>query len=155
MSPPISKFNSLEDRMTCNEILLKTDYPIEVTGKNLWVLDKADKGNIKKYNLTAKELGLEIDYPKSVSINDSKKIRFCLRAKKPGNYSGTLLYRVKDRPVQIGIWIEAEIENNGIIKITGNAIKNIEGIKAKSLLLTLPILLLILLLTLLWKLKKR
>lgn len=155
MSPPITKFNSLEDRMTCNEITLKTDYPIEVIGKDLWVSDKKDRGNIKKYNLTAKELDIEVDYTKNISINESKKITFCLRAKKPGNYSGTLLYRVKDRPIQIGIWIEAEIKNNGIIKITGNAVKNIEGVKARSLLLILPALLLGLLLILLLRLKKK
>ena len=72
-----------------------------------------------------------------VEVRESKKIEICIEGKNFGNYHGVLLYKIKNKPVQVGIWMNVSLEGNERIKITGNFVK--EGGKNGRILFVLPV----------------
>lgn len=155
MAPPVTNIKISQGETGCKEIFLESDYPVEVFGRDLWINNKSNRGNIKKYNLSSEELNLQVTYLQNTSVVKNRTIRLCAKAKDFGNYSGVLLYRVKNKPIQIGSWIEVFVEDGSEIRMEKIATSKLKGVRMKNVLKIFPVVLLSFLLALVWLLRRK
>jgi hypothetical protein len=152
ISPPQLDFKGVVGEEICNNIKIKVNGTENLTGKIKWAEEGYFERVLNEHKLDSEELDLEIDFSEEIEINEIEEIKICLRGKKAGKFHGVLLYKIKDKPLQIGIWTNVTLEGNNFIKMTGNFINNKD--KFDSLLI-FPIILLVILLGLLFWYKKK
>jgi len=144
------------NNVNCQTALLKTNEAETLTGKVLFSEDGFNERKLSQHKLTPDERGIEIVFPKEVVINTEKEIEICANGG-VGNYHGIILYKIKNKPIQVGIWINATFTKsaNEKILIDKKVAKKIKKITSKNLLLTMPIFLIIILFGLIIILKNK
>jgi hypothetical protein len=152
ISPPHLNFEGKVGDEICNNIKIKVNGTENMTGKIKWAKEGYFERILHEHNLDSEELNLKINFPEKVKVDGSEEIEICLRGKKSGKYHGVLLYRIQDKPLQIGIWTNVSLEGNDFIKMTGNFV-NAEG-ESNNLLIFPIILLIIFFVLLIWYKKK-
>lgn len=120
MSPPQLDFVGDGKKVVCGNVLLKVNDSEELIGEIRWARDGYFDRKLLAHNLSSEERGIEFSFPKEVFVEGKRNVNVCVEGK-DGDYHGVLLYRVKDKPVQVGIWINASL-NGGGIGLTGNFI---------------------------------
>ncbi len=109
---------------------------------NIWVLPYENylvsskwaingKGDLSKYDLTKEKIKLDFNY----SSSSDGKYEFCFSPNSEGILSGIIYFYSEDSMVEIGSWIDLEVEGipfteeieRKIVSLTGNSIKDIEG----------------------------
>jgi hypothetical protein len=152
--PKNLKLTSSPSETVCGNIFLQqTNLKSDLILQDRWTTKGNNSKQLKNYVLKAENLEINITYPKII-IPEQSKIEICLKAKKPGKYSGALLFQIENSSLGIGNWIELTVlgndkqtpieENTLISTITGRAIDQ-NNTKMKYLLLE-PLFLLIILL---------
>jgi hypothetical protein len=153
MSPQQIDFQGNTGEKICNQINLKTPDEATLIGETNW----AEKGylerKLKNHNLLEEDLDLIIEYPKIIKIINNKSIEVCITGKKPGNYHGIILYRIEDKPIRVGIWMNVSLEKKGILRTTGKIIDD-KSNNNSNFFIGITFLLLLIFLALIWKLKK-
>jgi len=125
ISPGKIDFNGKAGEVICNNIELTTKDKETLTGRDRW--SARDSRELGDYNSRADELGIEIDYIKTIEFKGSQNLEVCIRVLDSGVYYGALIYQVDSAGV--GMWIKVNIsgdenkkDNPGIVRITGNVI---------------------------------
>ena len=149
MSP--SQINFDEEKI-CQNVNLKLEGNATLIGTDFWAEDNYFERKLSMHNLTAEEVGLKVDYPKLVNLYGEEEIEICIQGKK-GNHHGVLLYRIEGKPVEVGIWIDANFSKQSFISITGNSVKE-EKINPKNIFIITPVIFFIILGILIWKATK-
>ncbi len=144
MSPQQIDFNGNVGEKICNNINLKTENGAVLIGETGWAKENYFERKLKSHNLSEEDLNLIIDYPREIEIFNNKTIEVCVTGKKSGNYHGIILYRVKNKPVRVGIWMNVTLEGKGFQIITGNFLGG-DGTGVKTGLVISPIIFLIIL----------
>jgi hypothetical protein len=125
MSPPQIDFVGSVGEEICNNVLIQVNGTENLIGKNLWAEEGVELRKITLHNLSAENLRIDFNYEKEVKIIGKKEVEICVTAKKKGNYHGLLLYKIENKPVQVGIWMNVSVlSGNDLVKITGNSIKD-------------------------------
>ena len=123
MSPPQIDFVGQTGETICEKVYFKIEEKDILIGKANWAKEGFDERKLSKHQLTSEEIGLEVIMPELITIDNCSEIEVCIKGSKKGNYHGALLYRIKDKPLQVGIWMNVSLKGNSIQKITGNFIK--------------------------------
>lgn len=93
----------------CNKITVYSDYDGFLIGKTKWAKSKEFEKDLRYYILNYSDIGVKIDYPERVKVNEKKEIEICLTGEKPGDYFGALLYSTENSYAGVGVWIYANI----------------------------------------------
>lgn len=106
---------------------------------NIWILPESNylisskwsndgNGNLSKYILNSDKIKLEINY---TYVSDGK-YEFCFTPSRGGNFSGIIYFYSEKNMVEIGSWVDLKVDGVGLPErislITGNAIKNENGL---------------------------
>lgn len=102
-------------------VLPKQDYKV----RSVW--SKTISGNLKDYQLSEKDLDLEIIYE---YVED--RYDFCFIANKPENISGIIYFYSESDLIEIGSWIILRASNDPVKKTTINAGNVISTISRES-----------------------
>lgn len=127
MSPPQIDFIGKTNEVICKYVEVKVEGVETLTGKTRWAEKDYFERNLLNHKLESEDLKIEIDFPNEIEVRESKKIEICIEGSKKGNYHGALLYRIEDKPVQVGIWMNVSLEGKDMVRITGNFVKDEEG----------------------------
>lgn len=140
----------------CQTAVLKTNGVGTATGKVLFSEPGYNERKLSQHKLTPNERGIEITFPKEVVINNLKEIEVCVKSG-VGNYHGIILYKIKGKPIQVGIWINATIGGIETISINEQTERKLEKVDASNLLVIMPVFWIMVLgmLVIIWKWKKR
>lgn len=149
MGPPQIDLSGAVNEKICSSVSIRVDNSSELVGKILWAEEGFSERNLNLHSLSSDDLRISSEFERNIFVDRNKTIDFCIRARKPGNYHGALLYKVKDKPVRVGIWVNASIEGNSMIKITGNSVNKMD-ISFNQALFYLPIFLILVLALLLF-----
>ena len=125
ISPAKIDFSGKIGDVICKEITLFTQDKEVLSGGDRW--SAKDSRELGDYNLRADELGIEIDYIKSIEFKGSQNVEVCIQGLESGVYYGALIYQVDSAGV--GTWIKVNISGDenkktdpGIVRLTGNVI---------------------------------
>lgn len=154
MGPPQINLVGNTNDFVCSTFTIKVDEVSNLSGSIYWANEGFSDRNLNLHKLNSADLDLITNFDKNILVNGSKSLNFCMKARKAGDYHGALMYKIKNKPVRVGIWVNATIEGNSIIKITGNSVKDF-NLNTKKVLIYLPIVLVLTLLALLKISKKR
>lgn len=123
IAPPKIIVNSTVGETICENITIVSDREITALGSDKW--NKNGKSSaISEYKSDSESLGIQIEYPKNIQIENKRKIKVCITPTQKGVHNGAILYKIKDLPLEAGTWIEVNAKGNDLIKITGNAISS-------------------------------
>jgi len=123
VSPTQIDFIGKTNEIICNKVKISVEDTQILEGKTKWAEQGQDERILSMHKLNANELDLDVTLPKIIEIYESSEIEVCIKGSKKGNYHGALLYKIEDKPVQVGIWMNVSLEENSLMKITGNFIK--------------------------------
>ena len=104
----------------CQELTI--EYNIEdgtIEGRDLWAPEGVTEKVLSLHNLEAGVLGLTFEYPKSITVDNSKVVDVCITASKKGLYHGALLYRTIQSGnvgIELNVWVTADIKENTAVK---------------------------------------
>ncbi len=153
MSPPQIDFIGKTGETICNDFYIEGDLDYLVTGEDRWAIEGYEERKLSKHNLSSDELDLELTYVKKVELKNKTSLEICVEGKDAGTYHGILLYKIKDKPVKVGIWMEVTLEGFSFesISLGGKSVSEKKGLG----LMFVPTLLIAILLVLLWVKNKR
>lgn len=151
MSPPQLDFQGKVGETICLNVTMKTLGNVLVVGEDKWAEEGFSERKLSMHKLGAKELHLELNYVEELEINEKEIFEVCLNGESSGNFHGLLLYKIKDKPVKIGIWINVTLEKSGLIKMTGESINIREKAKPLNILAVSTIFLLVIFLGLVFR----
>lgn len=154
MSPSQLDFTIDKNEVVCKTAKIKGSENLTVIGETRWAEKGYSERKLTSHNLSFEDLKLDINIPREINFSNSSNIDICIKGKK-GNYHGILLYKIKDKPIQVGIWLNVSIggEFDSQNKITGNSIKIEKNNENFSNILVIPAILLLVLLILLFRLR--
>jgi len=138
MSPEQLDFSGEVGVKICDTAMIKTDGVKIVTGKILFSEEGIFERKLTKYKLSPIERGVETIFPKEIIINNETQIEICLNAQ-IGDYHGIILYKIKNAPVQVGIWINASFSGVETISISQKAGKKIKSVSSENLIVIIGI----------------
>lgn len=154
ISPTEINFVGETGETICQTINIKVTSLENLTATDFWAEQEYSERNLKKHNKNASELGLSLIYLKEFEINNTKELSICISGENSGNYHGILLYKIKEKPAQIGIWMNVNLEKEKRTLITGNIINEKENLKEINYLVPSLFLLIVLIYLLIIKKKK-
>ena len=108
----------------CNKINILTDYPGDIVGKTVW--GESDSKRLQDYQMSAEDVGIDMNFPESINIDGSEDEEICLTSRYSGEYHGALLYNTNQSHAGVGIWITAAItgeDKPSLSRITGDTIR--------------------------------
>ena len=152
ISPSRFSLNMYVGEKICKDIFIDSDNGSIVIGDDVWSISKSNFLN--DYNISSDSFDIDILYPHEISITERTKVKICIIAKDRGEYYGALLYKIKDKPLRAGTWIELNVDGRSINKITGDSII-IKDEKHGNLLLYTSIILGVLLVSMLFRLRQK
>jgi len=97
------------NQKVCSKVIIDSDKQITINLEDKW--NKIQNKNLSEYNFSAKEVGMEIFFPKSFLINGNKEIEICFLSKKSGKYYGIIFYS-GDGFAGVGQWVEIKTGYN-------------------------------------------
>jgi hypothetical protein len=125
ISPPQIDFVGSTGEEICNTIFIQVNGTENLIGKNLWAEEGIDLRKISLHNLTSEDLRIDFNYEDKIEVDGERGAQICVTAKRKGTYHGLLLYKIENKPVQVGIWMNVSVsKGNDLVKITGNAVKD-------------------------------
>jgi len=152
MGPQQIDFVGSGKDFVCQEAHLKLEGSEFVTGEILFSEDGFSERKLSRHNLSAEEVGLKVNFPEEVFVENKTSVNICVKGKK-GNYHGIVLYRMKNKPVRVGIWMNVSFDrDSSLVKISGDAVSLDEG---EFSVWTIPLVLLVILGLLVLRLKFR
>jgi len=127
MSPPQINFQGSVNENICSSFMIEGNSIVQ--GETKWAREGYFERKINEHMLNASELGLEIDYLGEFELNGSVEKDICILAKNPGNYHGILFYKIKDKPLKVGIWMNVSIseKKDKNIGLTGFSVEGNVG----------------------------
>jgi len=127
ISPPQINFLGNSGEKICQKIFLNPDGEGTFLGKTLWAKEDNLERKLSNHFLNPEDLGLKADFNKNFTIKNKSDVEICITGSKSGKYHGVLLYRLQNKPVQVGVWLSVLIknsrENNFPLKLTGRIIE--------------------------------
>ena len=139
MSPSQIDFVGNIKEEICQKVIIKVNGTEVLTGKTKWAEENYFERKLIMHKLDSKEKGLEIFLPEILEISEKQDIDVCIKGNNPGKFHGVLLYKIENKPVQVGIWMNVSLEGNSLVKITGNFVKS-EGESSRLYLLSIILL---------------
>jgi hypothetical protein len=130
VSPSSLTINSRINEIVCNKLTLMSS----INNVNINIIDYWSKTSGKyldNYFLNSENLSLYLDYPKQVKLNKNQEIILCMKGEKKGNFHGILIFETLDEKINIGIWMNVNI--NSINEIKGNTYLDYEETNARGL----------------------
>lgn len=107
------------------------DYNGKVVIADRWSFIKSQ--NAENYNLSSKEIGLEINYKRSVDLSDERlESEVCFKFNYGGNFYGILLFRTEEGDVEIVVPIYASITGNKMPENNSNVTDKNVSLKEKN-----------------------
>lgn len=147
ISPPQINFDNYH---LCQNISIYSNGNYNLSGKLLWAKEDYTKRTLLAHKYTSEEENIKINFSKKINLEKNKTIQICMRPK-VGIHHGILLYRIQNKPIQVGIWINSNFEKKKFLILTGNSVKKNE---IKNPIVFITAILLILFLILIIFLKK-
>lgn len=111
MSPPELTLEEVSENVFCGNYVISTENQSIVEGKLFWAEPGFNKKILDEHVLTSEDLFLEATFKKEILINNFVEKEICVEVNDEQSYHGILLYKVKDKPVQIGIWVMINQKN--------------------------------------------
>ena len=124
MGPQQLDFIGESGELICQRATLELDGSETVVGDVRFAQSEYFERKLTRHNLSSEDIGLDVTFPEEVLVNNMTNIEVCIKGK-TGNYHGIILYKIKDKPVRVGIWLNVSLSQgprNGLMKITGNAV---------------------------------
>ncbi|MCA9487494.1 MAG: hypothetical protein KC516_00875 [Nanoarchaeota archaeon] len=149
ISPDELKFNGKIGETLCQEMVIRVTNET-LLGEDLWAEEGYFERNLKAHTLNSSEFETKLIYPKETYVESEKKIEICLIGEKPGNFHGVLFYKIKEKPLRVGIWISASLSEEKSFTI-GESISEKRNVKGLNYLLPMTIVLVGALIILLFK----
>lgn len=149
MSPPQINFNH---NHLCQNVVISSNGNYNISGKILWAKQDYTKRILSMHKYTSEKEGIKINFPKKINLKKTKTIQICMQSKS-GIHHGILLYRIQDKPIEVGIWINSTFKRKDFLFLTGNTVKK-EKIKSSFAIVTTLLLVLFLILVIFLR-KKR
>jgi hypothetical protein len=134
VSPKSLNFSGYKNKLICQNINFNISENSDILVYAKWT-DKEETRDINDYNITNEEIKINFNYSKSTE----HIYEICLKSKYIINKNGVLLFRVADKPIGIGIWINFHTENNNNLLSVLNS-NNENKVSNKKFLLVIPIL---------------
>jgi hypothetical protein len=122
ISPPQIDFIGDTEEIICQKINIETEGNVVLVGKTQWAEKEYNERKLSKHYLNSEEIGIKIKFPELINIENNSDIEICIEGSNEGTYHGALLYKIENKPIQVGIWMNVSLERNNLIKITGNFI---------------------------------
>lgn len=123
ISPANLEFIGKINEQICKEMVIKSDSANDIVLTDLWAEKEVTENFLYLHNKNSEELELYLTYPKEIKIDLIETINICITGKDSGIYHGALLSRIKDKPVQIGIWLNVTLEKDEKIALNEQKIK--------------------------------
>ena len=108
LSPSHISLSGKTGENLCQNISLSSDKNVLFYGEDKWSVKKP-KNSFNDYNLSSSSLELTAVYLKEINVKEKENIAFCIKAKNPGNFYGTLIYKSSSGTGAIGSLIELKI----------------------------------------------
>ena len=124
LSPTQLNFHGKTNEKLCVPLNIEVNGSADLTGKILWAEKGYSERKLSMHHIESKEIGIEASIPNLISVTGNKEIQVCIKVKKEGTYHGAVLYKFEDKPIQVGVWVNATIEKGiGILRMNGNSVK--------------------------------
>ncbi len=122
ISPPQIDFIGNVGEEICQSIFVEVENIKTLTGKTLWAEENYFERRLINHIHSAEEFGIKVIFPQEIQIENSREIQICINGEKKGNYHGALLYKIKDKPIQVGTWMNVSLSKEiSVSKLTGRA----------------------------------
>jgi hypothetical protein len=121
MSPPLIEFYGVSDNNICQNVTVKT-YG-ELNGKIFVCRENEMNKNLKNCNIDVSKSNYKITFPDNLIVDGTEIIEVCVNSKTSGERYALLLYKFKNKPAQVGIWLKINFEKSNVIKMTGSYLK--------------------------------
>lgn len=114
LEPSKLNLTGFTNEKICQELTI--EYNIQdgtIEGRDLWAPEGVTEKVLSLHNLNAGALGLIFEYPKSISVDNSKVVDVCVTASTKGLYHGALLYRTIQSGnvgIELNVWVTADIK---------------------------------------------
>lgn len=157
MSPPQVNFEGLSNQSICENFSVKYLGNNSLVGKLLWEKQGKFNRNLLEHNLSSKDLGINSSFERIISNNNASTHEICLSFPYSGEFHGVLIYKIENKPVQVGIWIGASIKGSksSPLFVLGNFVKQSRINSFEFLNIVFFVLLTMVFVLLLWFNKKR
>lgn len=136
VSPIQLDFEGKVGEEICKNITIKTIGENKIIINDLWAEKGMNEKILSLHQIEGKKLGLEMYYINETKIYEKKIIEICMSGKNSGNYHGALLFRIEDKPIRVGIWMNVNLTGN-FLKINGNSVKNTNSSNENWIFITL------------------
>ncbi|MDA3837235.1 MAG: hypothetical protein PF542_06465 [Nanoarchaeota archaeon] len=124
MSPPQIDFVGRTGEVICQNISIEVDGIETLVGQTKWAEEGFNERKLLRHSLAGEDLKLFVDFPESVEIDEVREVEVCIEGKSTGAFHGLLLYKVENKPVQVGIWINVSLSKGSAVnRLTGKAIE--------------------------------
>ena len=114
LEPSKLNLTGFTDDKICQKLTI--EYNIQegtIEGRDLWAQEGVTEKILSLHTLTAESLELNFEYPKSITVDNSKVVDVCVTASKKGLYHGALLYRTIQNGnvgIELNVWVTADIQ---------------------------------------------
>jgi len=156
VSPSEIYFIGEEGNLVCQDLKVQ-GFNETLVVSDRWAYSGVYEKILGLHNLSSYDLGIDLGYLKKVEAVGNDSFEVCLSGSDAGKFHGVLLFRVKDKPAGIGIWINVEIlekEDRGL-SLTGFIVNKSENVGLESWLGLIIVVLSGVLFTLIKKFGKR
>lgn len=109
-SPSSLIFNLKPGEKQCKMISITSESET-ITADDKWAENKNVEWKVSEFNTDASSLGISINYPKELSL-DEREVNVCLSGNKLGEYHGVLLLKEEQQGnsiIQMGVWLKVNI----------------------------------------------
>lgn len=160
LSPPQLDFYGNTQELICKEFKIKVDGMQTLTNKVLWAKEGFIERKLNEHNLKGDNLGIELSVQSPIIVDEESIQKICIKSNSPGNFHGILLYKIYNKPIQVGLWLNLSIKETkksflgmtGAITMTGETTSDLNS---KKIFWFTPIILAIILFILFSKLDKK
>lgn len=125
VSPAHLDFRGNSGEKMCKEIAVSSDEKIFITIEDKWASKSKDL-SLNDYNLSSKQLEINVSYPGGINLIGEKNIALCITPKNAGTYNGILVFTSSRGLAGLAVLIKVEIfgqeEKSSLTSITGNII---------------------------------
>src|SRR3989338_7996067 len=107
VSPPSIYFEGNLFEKECKIIMVWTDKPGYTEVNDVWT-NNLDNKVVWEYELVSSELGIKLEYERLFYLDGEKEFKICLVSSKEGEYKGALIFKPRNRGVELVVWLNPE-----------------------------------------------
>lgn len=114
LTPSTLYLNGESGKKICEKLTI--EYSVVnglVEARDLWAEKNLNTKDLHAHNLSAEEVGIEFEYPKSLKINNQEIVDVCVKAETGGLYHGALFYKTitttGNTGIELNVWVVVNI----------------------------------------------